>query len=153
VKKLLKRYAIVLSPLAFSQSWLPCQKVSVFIMLYLIIINSHFILTPNVSVIFPLYDIIHELPSLRHVRGCRTILLSVSKTLAANCLSKAKVWKQLHTDEKGRRQTQLVTAAINIIDENDGVFKSICLLSSIIAEDGTGDEQICAIIASFRESG
>jgi hypothetical protein len=63
------------------------------------------------------------------------------------------VWKQLHTDEKGRRQTQLVTAVINIIDENDGVFKSICLLSSIIAEDGAADEQSRAIIASFRESG
>ncbi len=48
---------------------------------------------------------------------------------------------------------QFVTAAINIIDENDGVFKSICLLPLIIAEDGTADEQSCAITVSFREAG
>jgi hypothetical protein len=114
-------------------------------------IHYHFIHTPNVSVIFPFYDIICKLPSLRHIRGCLTILLHVSKTLAAYRLSKATVWKQLHTDETGCRQTQLVTTVINIIDENDSVYKSICLMSSIIAEDGTADEQSCAIIASFRE--
>ncbi len=51
------------------------------------------------------------------------------------------MWTQLHTNETGWHQTQLITAIINIIDENDGVFKSICLLSLIIAEDGTADEQ------------
>jgi hypothetical protein len=42
-----------------------------------------------------------------------------------------------------------VTVVINIIDENDGVFKAICLSSLIIAEDGTADEQSRVIIASF----
>jgi hypothetical protein len=59
------------------------------------------------------------------------------------------VWKQLHTDETGRCQTQPVTAVINNIDENDGVFTSICMSLSIIAEDSTADQQSRAIIASF----
>jgi hypothetical protein len=80
-------------------------------------------------------------------------MLRVSMALAAYRLSKAMVWKQLHTDETGCHQIQLVTAVINIIDENDNVFKSICLLSLIIAEDGTADEQSRVIIASFREAG
>ena len=67
-----------------------------------------------------------------------SILLLVSKTLAA-----------YHTDETRRCQRQLVTVVINIIDENDGVFKAICLSSLIIAEDGTADEQSRVIIASF----
>ena len=64
---------------------------------------------------------------------CRTLLLRMTKTLAAYQLGKERSWKQLHTNETGRRQKQLVNVVINIINES-GDFKSICLSGSIIAE-------------------
>ncbi len=48
--------------------------------------------------------------------------------------------KQLHTDETGCRQKQLVNVVINIVNEH-GDLKSICLSGSIIAEDSTAEEQ------------
>jgi hypothetical protein len=83
---------------------------------------------------------------------CRTLLLRTTKTLAAYQLGKERSWKQLHTDETGRRQKQLVNVVINIINES-GDFKSICLSGSIIAEDSTAEEQSRSIIASFGEAG
>jgi hypothetical protein len=83
---------------------------------------------------------------------CRILLLRTTKTLAAFCLGKATPWKQLHTDETGRRQKQLVNIVINIVNEC-GDFKLICLSGSIIAEDSTAEEQSRAIIASFGEAG
>ena len=35
--------------------------------------------------------------------------------------------------------------------DSDGALKSICLSCSIIARDGTSEEQACAIIASFQD--
>ena len=81
-----------------------------------------------------------------------TVLLQTTKTLAAYCLGNATSWKQLHTDETGRRQKQLVNVVMNIINDS-GNFQSICLSGSIIAEDSTAQEQSRAIIASFGESG
>ena len=64
---------------------------------------------------------------------CRTLLLRTTKTLAAYQLGKERSCKQLHTNETGRQQKQLVNVVINIINES-GDFKSICLSGSIIAE-------------------
>jgi hypothetical protein len=83
---------------------------------------------------------------------CRTLLLHSTKTLAAYQIGKQRSWKQLHTDETGRRQKQLVNVVINIINES-GDFKFICLSGSIIAEDSTAEEQSRSIIASFGEAG
>ena len=87
-----------------------------------------------------------------YIRNCRILLLCTTKTLAAYQLRKETSWKQLHTDETGRRQKQLVNVVINIINES-GHFKSICLSGSIIAEDSTAEEQSRAIIAFFGEAG
>jgi hypothetical protein len=100
----------------------------------------------------PGHDIICELPSLRHIRNCCTLLLRTTNTLAAYQLGKERSWKQLHTNETGRQQKQLVNVVINIINES-GDFKSICLSGSIIAEDSTAEEQSRSIIASFGEAG
>ena len=83
---------------------------------------------------------------------CQIILLHTTKTLAAFCLGKARSWKQLHTDETGHCQKQLVNVVINIISEC-GDLRSICLSGSIIAEDLTAEEQSRSIIASFGEAG
>jgi hypothetical protein len=54
------------------------------------------------QVIFPGHNIIPELPSLRHIRNCRILLLLTTKTLAAYQLGKERSWEQLHTNETGR---------------------------------------------------
>ena len=95
-------------------------------------------------------DIVRELPSLTHIRNMCTVLASVSKTLAVCRLAKAPAWKQIHTDETSRTHTSLVNAIVSIAD-SDGVFRTICLSSNIMAQDGTAEEQACAIIASFQE--
>jgi hypothetical protein len=120
--------------------------------MFLILLSLHCILTLLSTVVFPNHNVIRELPSLRHIRMCRTVLLRTTKTLAAYRLGNATSWKQLHTDETGRQQKQLVNVVINIVNEG-GDFKSICLSGSIIAEDSTAEEQSRAIIASFSEAG
>ena len=102
-------------------------------------------------VIHPNLNIVHELPSLKHIRNMRTILLSTSKTLAVYRLALVKRWIQLHTDETSRTHKTLLNLIVNILEDDDEELKSICLSCSIIAEDGTAEEQARAIMASFAE--
>ena len=89
-------------------------------------------------VIHPNLNIIYKLPCLNHICNMRTVL------------ARAQVWKQLLTDKTSRRQNSLVNVVIGMLD-SDGALKSICLSCSIIARDGTAEEQACTIIASFQE--
>lgn len=81
----------------------------------------------------------------------RTVVLRVTKTLAALRVGKSPKWKQLHTDETSRRQISLVNVVVGLLG-SDGVLRSICLSGSIIAKDSTAENQSRAIIASFSES-
>ncbi len=99
----------------------------------------------------PNFEVIKELPSLRYIRNSRTTLWLVTKTLAAYQLGKAKDWKQLHNDETSRRQTSLVNVVMSYLTEDDE-FRTICLNSAIIAENGMASSQSRAIIGSFKES-
>ena len=102
-------------------------------------------------VIHPNLNIVHELPSLKHIRNMHTILLSTSKTLAVYRLALVERWIQLHTDETSRTHKTLLNLIVNILEDDDEELKSICLSCSIIAEDGTAEEQARAIMASFAE--
>ena len=79
------------------------------------------------------------------IRNMRTVLAITSNTLATLRLSRAQVWKQLHKDETSWQQKSLVNVVIVMLD-SDFSLKSICLSCSIIARDGTAEEQACAII-------
>jgi len=81
----------------------------------------------------------------------RTVVLWVTKTLAALRIGKSPKWTQLHTDETSRRQISLVNVVVGLLG-SDGALRSICLSGSIIAEDSTAENQSRAIIASFTES-
>jgi hypothetical protein len=118
------------------------------IMLLLQIVSHHALQS---TVIFSGHNVMRELQLLHHIRMCRIVLLRTTKTLAAFCLGKATKWKQLHTDETGHCQKQLVNVFINIINEA-GDLKSISLSGSIIAEDSTTEEQSRAIIAFFGKT-
>jgi hypothetical protein len=103
-------------------------------------------------VLNPGMDIVQELPSLQHIKIMRTVLLYCTKSLAAYRLGHARNWRQLHTDEKSRRQVSIVNVMISIIT-SDKKLHTICMSGSIISKDGTADEQSCAIIGAFNDSG
>lgn len=54
------------------------------------------------QVLHPNIDIVKELPSVKRIKNLRTVLLYITKLLAAFRLGNAKVWNQLHTDETSR---------------------------------------------------
>ena len=81
----------------------------------------------------------------------RTTLWLVTKTLAAYQIGNAKVLKQLHIDGTSRRQSSLIDVVIGLLSD-DNEFKTICLDSAIIAEDGTMEKCARTIIGSFDDS-
>jgi hypothetical protein len=96
-------------------------------------------------------DVVCELPCLKSIWNMQTVLLSTTNSLAAYWLGSADAWQQLHTDKTSRRQISLVNVVVGLIG-SDGIFRSICLLGSIIAEDSTAENQSRAIIFSFTKS-
>ena len=92
-----------------------------------------------------------SMPCLKTIQNMQTVVLRVTKTLAAYRIGKSPKWTQLHTDETSRRQISLVNVVIGLLG-TDGALRSICLSGSIIAEDSTAENQSHAIIASFTKS-
>jgi hypothetical protein len=103
-------------------------------------------------VLHPGMDIVQDLPSLKHIKNLRTLLLNCTKTLAAYRLGHARNWRQLHTDETLRRQVSIVNVVISIITSDNELLTN-CMSGSIILKDGTADEQSRAIIGAFNDSG
>ena len=67
--------------------------------------------------ICPNMKIVEELPSLKHIRHLGTVLSQLTRTLAAKRLGDAKEWKQLHTDETGRRQINITNVVVGILNK------------------------------------
>ena len=68
---------------------------------------------------FPDFNIVTELPSLKHIKNMRTTLWLVTKTLAAYQIGNAKVLKQLHTDGTSRRQRSLIDVVIGLLSDDN----------------------------------
>jgi hypothetical protein len=107
------------------------------------ILSAAEVLLPNVS-------IIQEVPSIRFVRSCRSVLLHVTKTLASYQIGKANSYEQLFSDGTSRRQTSIQNVIIRFL--SDGGFKTITLSTSIIAEDETAESLSKSIMQTFKES-
>jgi hypothetical protein len=111
--------------------------------------------TPNilstVEMLFPNSTIIHELPSLRFVRSCRSILVHVTKTLAAYLIAKAEKFDEIFSDGTSRRQTAIQNLIVRFLTESG--FKTITLSTSIIAEEETSESLAASIMQTFKESG
>ena len=71
------------------------------------------------KIFHPTYEIVKELPSLRYIQASWTVLLWVTKTLAAARIGGSKQWKQAHTDETSRRKKSLVNLVMTIVEEDD----------------------------------
>jgi hypothetical protein len=102
-------------------------------------------------VIHPEQDIVKDLPSLKHTKNLRMVLLYITKTIAAYQLDHARDWTQLHTDKTSRHKCSIVNVIISILND-DNNLKTICMSGSIISTDGMADEQSCAIIGAFNDS-
>jgi len=95
-----------------------------------------------ITVVESLYDdqtvnAVRQLPSVRTVREWRSVLVVVTKTLAAYLLGRADSYEQLFTDGTSRRQTAVQNAVMVILTE--GGFKMVTLSSGILAENETAE--------------
>jgi hypothetical protein len=110
---------------------------------------------PNIlsaaEILLPNVNIIQEVPSIRFVRSCRSVLLHVTKTLASYQIGKANSYEQFFSDGTSRRQTSIQNVIIRFL--SDGGFKTITLSTSIIAEDETAESLSKSIMQTFKESG
>ena len=110
---------------------------------------------PNIlvaaEILLPNVKIIQEIPSIRFVFSCRSVLLHVTKTLASYQIGKANSYKQLFSDGTSGRQTSIQNVIIRFL--LDGGFKTITLSTSIIAEDETAESLSKSIMKTFKESG
>lgn len=93
-----------------------------------------------------------EMPSLSYIRRCRSILLTVTKTIASLRLSKAKQWSQMFSDATS---IQLVPFQdiIFSLQESD-VFKPVVLSAAAVLENGeTADAVRDTVLTTIQESG
>jgi hypothetical protein len=70
----------------------------------------------------PRVNAVRQLPSVRTVWEWRSVLVVVTKTLAAYQLGRADSYEQLFTDGTSRRQTAIQNAVVGILTE--GGFKN-----------------------------
>jgi hypothetical protein len=90
-----------------------------------------------IETLFPNHLVIHERPSLRFVHASRTILLQVTKTLAAYQIGKTQTVSQLFSDGTSRHQTSIQHIIIGML--TDGGYKAVMLSTSILLENETSE--------------
>ncbi len=96
-------------------------------------------------------NLVQQLPSVSIVREWRSVLVVVTKTLAAYQLRKADSYEQLLTDGTSLRQTAIQNAVVGIL--TDGGFKMVTLLSGILAENKTVECPTGSVVRTFKEGG
>jgi hypothetical protein len=99
----------------------------------------------------PNTNVAKELPGIRFVQYCHTILLHVKKTLAAYEIASAKLYQQLFTDRTGRRQTEMQNIPIGILTESG--YRRVALDGCVISEGHTSESVTAAIVSTIRENG
>ena len=95
--------------------------------------------------------VIHNLPSARYIRKCRTVLRIIGETLTAYRLAKASMWQQLFTDVTSRRQVAIQNLIISIIEDDD--LMPLILSSAIILEGESSEQQQSDILDMMTRGG
>jgi hypothetical protein len=103
-----------------------------------------------VKLLMPNANVVEELPGLLFNQNCRTVLLYVTKTLAAYEIASVELYQQLFTDGTGQRQTEMQNIVIGILTESG--YSRVALNGCVISE-GTSEYVTAAIVATFRKSG
>ena len=101
------------------------------------------------EIIHPNAKVVKELPGLKIVLECWSILVVVTKTLAAYWLSNASDYKQLFTDGTSRCQRAIQNGVIGIL--TNGGYKMIKLSSGILLENESSKSVTTSITHTFNE--
>ncbi len=99
----------------------------------------------------PTGNAIRQLPSEQTVWEWRSVLVVVTKMLAAYQLGKVDSYEQLFTGGTSWRQTAIQNAVVGIL--TDSGFKMVTLSSGIPAENETAKCLTGSIIRTFKEGG
>ena len=103
------------------------------------------------KLLIPDAPIIEELPSIRFVRGCRTVLLHLAKTLAAYEIASQEVFEQLFTDGTSRRQTEFQNVIIGVL--TPAGYRRVALDGCILSEEHNAESVTTSILVAFQRSG
>lgn len=108
-------------------------------------------IAPNILTVAEMIcpSIVHELPGVSFMRGCRSELAFFTKLCATYELGWADTYLEHHSDGTQRRQISMQNSIIRIAVE--GGFRSVTLSSAILSEDETSEVLTDAILRTFRE--
>ena len=100
----------------------------------------------------PNFDVVKEIPCVIHIQVLRTVVSDVTQAVSGKTIAESTKIKQLYTDRKIHKGTEIVNVICSIINK-DNQLKTICLVGDIIPEDATSACQILAIANQFSKSG
>ena len=98
----------------------------------------------------PNFEVVKDIPCVRHIQVLRTVLSDVTQAVAGKTISEFTKIKQLHTDWTSHKGIEIVNIVCSIINK-DKKLKTICLAGDIIPEDGTAACQSAAIVNQFSK--
>ena len=93
----------------------------------------------------PNFDVMKEIPCVRHIQVLGTVLSDVTQADSGKTIVESTKIKQIHTDGTSHKGTEIVNIVCSILNK-DKKLKTICLAGNIIPEDGTAACQIAAIV-------
>jgi len=92
-----------------------------------------------------------DMPGVSYIRDCRSLLVVITKTLAAHHLAGLESFDQLHTDGTDRRQTEFENVVVGYMS-NSG-YKSVVLDATIVPNGKTAEHLHASILRTFNEAG
>ncbi len=97
----------------------------------------------------PNMNVVQELPGLSFVRDCCSVLVVVTKTIAAYQLGKVDSYKQLFSNGTSCRHTAIQNVVFSLVSESG--YEMVTLSSRIIAKDKMSQSLVNAVGKSFAE--
>ena len=91
------------------------------------------------------------MPGVSFIRECRSLLVVITKSLAARHVSGLESFDQLCTDGTDVRQTEFENVVIGYM--SDSGFKSVILDATVIPDGKTAEQINASIIRTFKEAG
>ena len=95
--------------------------------------------------------LVKDLPDVSFTQECRSLLVIITKTLAAHHLAGLGLWDQLCTDGTDRRQTEFENVVVGYMSNNG--YKTVVLDATIIPDGKTAKYLTASILRNFKEVG
>ena len=92
-----------------------------------------------------------DMPEISFIGDCRSLLVVITKTLAAQHLGKLDKFDQLCTDGTDRRQTEFENVVVGYMA--DSGYKSVVLDATIVPDGKTAQHLHDSILRTFKEAG